>query len=1200
MPYLPWLKPTSSKHSEIATTPEDDLREEIDTDGDLLVDEDELYITGTDPDEPDSDNDALTDGEEFKYWTDRYNDELNSEPPDWLRTKHPHLTETELRALFHSTGDLDGDGKPNIMDKDSDNDGLPDGFEKFNDLDPADPNSNISDLSPEMKRYILVNSYNNDKLTSFSYDMNFNDDNDIYPSDKEFNEILFKITPAANPRYWRTAVYDDYVNGQWNRRNTYPADIYRGSELTPEVEEFEAKHEFSYSVTFQGSVTGMLPTALHTTRVYSVTPDSYIRYNPIGTFETNQYIRSYAFNATIYDYDDDVLRRANAPMEIENHYLTELNTVDDTIIGRGKKVAAGYSSDFEKASAIAKYLKSNFIYDLNSYEYNYEYPNENIKFKHIHPYNTVLVNMLTKTYRGHCVDFATVFVLMCRANGIPAQMAVGFGPGDIEDPAASERVVRVGHSHAWGEVLLEGVGWLAFEPTPNRAIYGNTTGVTVAGSDNNVITYNVDPDGNATDLIDNGTGGGGMGGEYVDITELVNHKRMDSDLDGIKNYDDPDDDNDGVLDQDELSLGTNPFSKDTDKDGLTDLEEIQNGTSPLNSDTDSDGLTDYYELEFSKTDPLDYDTDSGGAYDGLEIEMGGDPLDPGDDPNLIDTDHDGLTDAKEAELGTDPNKWDTDGGGASDNLEYIAGLDPVNDPDDDLKVLDSDNDGLMDSKELELGTDRFAYDSDLGGMGDGVEVLYDHNPLNNSDDFWLLDYDGDGLTNEQEYKLGTDMNDSDTDSGGVSDGAEVSYGSDPLDDDDDQYIDSDGDGLTDILERDHNTNPYKIDTDNDGLPDGWVDYNKNGEKDLGEFEDRNLDGDAERWRPWNNGTGPGETNPNDLDTDNDWLTDGLEVSIGTNPLKEDTDGDGLSDWEEVQWLTDPFDTDTDDDGLFDGAEVYETNSNPILIDSDGDGLDDRLESEYGTDPLRLDTDGDGWLDGEEIDMGTSPNLDTDFPTGPGSDVGNGDGTGGGNLITPDPPVVRPKPGDPGHDPNLPDRDTDLDPSTSNPTGDGPSTDGAGGSGMGNLGNIWPIIIGLILILIIGMYYLSWRTQHIDELAEVAERAEERLSKIEDKREFDAIRLEIFEAYKSMLKIMQRYDFIREPSETPREFKKDIMSALPITETNIGALTGIFEEARYSDHVLDLTTRDEAIKSFRELKFELRSLKRGIHFSRAAS
>lgn len=42
-----------------------------------------------------------------------------------------------------------------------------------------------------------------------------------------------------------------------------------------------------------------------------------------------------------------------------------------------------------------------------------------------------------------------------------------------------------------------------------------------------------------------------------------------------------DSDNDGILDNDEVAIGTNPFNEDTDGDGFTDFEEIYFGLDPL-------------------------------------------------------------------------------------------------------------------------------------------------------------------------------------------------------------------------------------------------------------------------------------------------------------------------------------------------------------------------------------------------------------------------------------------------------------------------------------------------------------------------------------------------------------------------------------------------------------------------------------------
>jgi OmpA-OmpF porin, OOP family len=98
-----------------------------------------------------------------------------------------------------------------------------------------------------------------------------------------------------------------------------------------------------------------------------------------------------------------------------------------------------------------------------------------------------------------------------------------------------------------------------------------------------------------------------------------------------------DSDGDGLTDDREREIGTDPFNPDTDGDGLTDGEEVlTHNTDPLNPDSDYDGLTDGAEVKVYKTNPLDPDTDDGGVYDGHEvIEDGTDPLDPSDDLQLF-------------------------------------------------------------------------------------------------------------------------------------------------------------------------------------------------------------------------------------------------------------------------------------------------------------------------------------------------------------------------------------------------------------------------------------------------------------------------------------------------------------------------------------------------------------------------------------
>ncbi|MCM1134796.1 MAG: DUF3488 and transglutaminase-like domain-containing protein [Clostridium sp.] len=70
---------------------------------------------------------------------------------------------------------------------------------------------------------------------------------------------------------------------------------------------------------------------------------------------------------------------------------------------------------------------------------------------------------LLENPQGYCNYFATAFVLLARAEGLPARYVQGFC---VPMKGRKEAVVYSYMAHAWPEVYLEGIGWIPFEPTP--------------------------------------------------------------------------------------------------------------------------------------------------------------------------------------------------------------------------------------------------------------------------------------------------------------------------------------------------------------------------------------------------------------------------------------------------------------------------------------------------------------------------------------------------------------------------------------------------------------------------------------------------------------------------------------------------------------------------------------------------------------
>ena len=117
------------------------------------------------------------------------------------------------------------------------------------------------------------------------------------------------------------------------------------------------------------------------------------------------------------------------------------------------------------------------------------------------------------------------------------------------------------------------------------------------------------------------------------------------------------------------------------------------------------------------------------------------------------------------------------------------------------------------------------------------------------------------------------------------------------------------------------------------------------------------------------------TDPNKADSDNDGLSDCVEVKVRfTQPMNAHSDGDLLSDFQEVGLGLDPNNADTDSDGLSDLEEIegftdphgVKRHTDPLQPDTNKDGLADLIER-GATPGVARDTDGDGTPDLYDMD-----------------------------------------------------------------------------------------------------------------------------------------------------------------------------------------------------------------------------------------
>lgn len=66
--------------------------------------------------------------------------------------------------------------------------------------------------------------------------------------------------------------------------------------------------------------------------------------------------------------------------------------------------------------------------------------------------------------RGFCEHYASAFVALMRAAGVPARVVTGYQGGEL-NPVDSYLAVRQSDAHAWAEVWFAGRGWVRVDPT---------------------------------------------------------------------------------------------------------------------------------------------------------------------------------------------------------------------------------------------------------------------------------------------------------------------------------------------------------------------------------------------------------------------------------------------------------------------------------------------------------------------------------------------------------------------------------------------------------------------------------------------------------------------------------------------------------------------------------------------------------------
>lgn len=253
------------------------------------------------------------------------------------------------------------------------------------------------------------------------------------------------------PLYWRSFTYDVYTGHGWRTSQTqeslYPGDYPLRTDhaldhilIRQVVNPAEGNSGNVYTAGEPVSIN------LETDAAWRSTGDLFgIRLNRAGSYVVRSLvpvIDAHALRATGQEYPDWVRQRYLAlPPEVPGR-------VKDLAI----QLTASEPTPYDRAKAIESYLRT--------YPYTLDVSRP--------PADRDLVDyFLFGLRKGYCDYYASAMVVLARASGIPARLAVGYASGTY-NLNSKRYVVSEADAHSWVEVYFPGIGWVPFEPTASR------------------------------------------------------------------------------------------------------------------------------------------------------------------------------------------------------------------------------------------------------------------------------------------------------------------------------------------------------------------------------------------------------------------------------------------------------------------------------------------------------------------------------------------------------------------------------------------------------------------------------------------------------------------------------------------------------------------------------------------------------------
>jgi transglutaminase-like putative cysteine protease len=149
-------------------------------------------------------------------------------------------------------------------------------------------------------------------------------------------------------------------------------------------------------------------------------------------------------------------------LELPDDFSSKARELADQVVA-----TAQVSDQYGKARALQDFFRDQGVFENDGTTWTYDLDPPEIG------HDVAAIDAFLDSHRGYCEMYAGTYAAMARSIGLPARVAVGFTWGDQDPDDPETYTVKGEHAHAWPEVWLgDQIGWIAFEPTPDRGAPG--------------------------------------------------------------------------------------------------------------------------------------------------------------------------------------------------------------------------------------------------------------------------------------------------------------------------------------------------------------------------------------------------------------------------------------------------------------------------------------------------------------------------------------------------------------------------------------------------------------------------------------------------------------------------------------------------------------------------------------------------------